>query len=325
MLKKRGAAILKAAVSGALLYVLFRRVDTGVFLETVSSINPSVIILLALAYIVLQCLSTYRWSIVLRKDADVRYTELLSIYFIGMFFNNFLPTLVGGDLVKGYYLYRKTEKGEIAFASIFMDRYSGFAALIAITLISLLFGWGFLHRIGGAGLIWVFILLICGFFGLSFIFWFERLHSFLANIIGHAGISGMNEKMDSFYRVFMNYKGRREVLFKIFSLSLIIQSGVIICYFVLGRSVGIDVPVGYFFLFVPLAIVFSMVPLSLSGLGIREGVFIFLFTKAGVSREAALSMSLIWFMVVAAVSMAGAFEYVRRGEKRGQLGIEGGN
>ena len=176
MLKKRGAAILKAAVSGALLYVLFRRVDTGVFLETVSSINPSVIILLALAYIVLQCLSTYRWSIVLRKDADVRYTELLSIYFIGMFFNNFLPTL-------------------------------GFAALIAITLISLLFGWGFLHRIGGAGLIWVFILLICGFFGLSSILWFERLHSFLANIIGHAGIFGMNEKMDSFYRVFMNYKG----------------------------------------------------------------------------------------------------------------------
>ncbi|MBI5598488.1 MAG: flippase-like domain-containing protein [Deltaproteobacteria bacterium] len=316
MVKKWLMPILKVAVSVLILYALFRNVDPRLLWRTFSSVSPWAIALAAVIYVIAQSLSTWRWATILREDVTITYKDLLSIYFIGMFFNNFLPTIVGGDIVKGYYLYRKTDRAEVAFASIFMDRYSGFAALMAITLVALLVGWRVVYSIGGAGLIAVFFLLIGGFTGASLFMWSEGLHSRLVSVLGKIRLFGFNEKIDRFYGVFMSYRGRRGVLARVFAFSLIIQAGVIAAYFILGAAMGMDVPAGYFFLFIPLATSASMIPFSLSGLGIREGVLVFLFTRAGASAEAALGMGLMWFFIAAVVSTYGAFEYMKAGGRK---------
>ena len=97
------SVLLKVCVSGFILYVLFSKIDMALFWRTAISVKPYVIVLIALFFVCTQAVSTYRWSIVLKKDMEVKYFKLLSIYFIGMFFNNFLPTMVGGDLVKGIF------------------------------------------------------------------------------------------------------------------------------------------------------------------------------------------------------------------------------
>lgn len=316
MAKKWGMTMLKVLVSAALLFFLFGRVERGEFFRMILSANPQAIVFSALLYAGLQCLSAYRWSVILKGDVSVTYRELLSMYFMGMFFNNFLPTLVGGDFVKGYYLYRKTGKGDVAFASILMDRYSGFTALMAITLAALVLGWRFVHGVGGDSLVSVFLLLIGGFTGMSLFLWFEGLHGWLMEIIGRVRLFGLNEKLDTFYRVFMGYKGKRAVFLKILLFSFVIQSGVIICYFAVGRGIGLDVPLGYFFLFIPLSTVASMLPFSVAGLGVREGVLVFLFTRVGATKEEALGMGIVWFMVLLSISTVGAFEYIRSGVKK---------
>jgi uncharacterized protein (TIRG00374 family) len=129
-MRNRGLNILlKLAVSASLLYILFGSIDLEVFLGVVTTLNPLIFVFLALYFAATQSLSAYRWSIVLKKDVVLPYPKLLSIYFIGMFFNNFLPTVVGGDVIKGYYLYRVIGKGDVSAASILMDRYSGFTAM----------------------------------------------------------------------------------------------------------------------------------------------------------------------------------------------------
>jgi len=321
MIKKLLSALLKVAVSLAILYFLFRNIDAGALWATVASVDRLSVAFAALLFIATQSVSTLRWSIILKKDMEVSYVRLLSIYFIGMFFNNFLPTMVGGDLVKGYYLYREGRRGDVSLASIFMDRYSGFAALMVITLAALIPGY---PLIKDSGLPAFFVLMIGGFFLISLVIWVSPLHSWVMRMLSRIHFYGINRKIDTFYNVLMGYKSHYSILVKIFCCSVFVQGGVIIGYYILGRGIGMDIGIGYFFLFIPLTTAISMLPVSMSGLGIREGAFVFLFSRAGVSKEQALTLSLMWFAMAAIVSIAGGVEYVRMGRGRAYKGGEAG-
>ncbi|MBI5809791.1 MAG: flippase-like domain-containing protein [Deltaproteobacteria bacterium] len=310
----------KIGVSGVILYFLFRNIGVSAIRSTAISVNPWAVVFAALLYIFTQGVSTYRWSLILRKDMDISYLNLLSIYFIGMFFNNFLPTVVGGDIVKGYFLYRKSGRGDVSTASIFMDRYSGFAALIAITAVAVIMGYPLIR---GTGLPFLFALLIGGFAVLSLVLWVGPLHGWAMNIMAKVHFYGINKKIDTFYKILMGYKSRYGILVRIFICSLIVQGGVITGYYALGRGLGMDVGPGYFFLFIPLVTAVSMMPISLSGLGLREGAFIFLFTRVGATKAQALTLSLMWFSITAIVSLIGGIEYIRGGTPRGGAGGKG--
>jgi uncharacterized protein (TIRG00374 family) len=309
--------VVKIGVSAAILYFLFRSIDMRTFWATCLSVRPLSVIFVAALFAATQFVSTYRWSTILKKDVDIPYLRLLSIYYIGMFFNNFLPTMVGGDVVKGYYLYRRTRKGHVALASIFLDRYSGFFALMTITALALIPGYPLIKDTGMPG---VFVLLIGGFVGISLVIWVGTFHSWAMKIMSRIHFYGINRKIDTFYKVLMGYKNHYDILGKIFVCSLIVQGGVIMGYYLLGRGLGIDIQPGYYFLFVPLTTVVSMLPVSLSGLGIREGAFVFLFTRVGVTQEQALTLSLMWFAICALISMAGGIEYIRTGGRKEAVG-----
>ncbi len=143
--------------------------------------------------------------------------------------------------------------------------------------------------------------------------WSERLHGYLVDKLLKVKLFKLNEKIETFYGAFMGYKGRMGVIVKAYALSFIVQGGVIAGYIMLGKEIGIDVHPGYYFLFVPLSTAVSMIPVSLAGLGVREGAFVFLFTRAGSTVEEALSLSLLWFAVMVSVSVLGGVEYVRAG------------
>ena len=306
------STIVKIGISGAILYFLFRSINMAAFLKTVMSINPLYVVLAALVFLGTQCISTYRWKVILKKDMEVPYFRLFSIYFIGMFFNNFLPSMVGGDIIKGYYLYRHSKRGDVTMASIFMDRYSGFTALMSITAVTLFFGYDIIK---GTTLPAFFVLLIGGFVSMSLIIWVSFLHNWVMLLLSKIHFYGINQKIDTFYRVLMGYKREYAVLWKIYFCSLLIQGGVIIGYYIIGTGLGMNLRPVYYFLFIPLTTAVSMLPISLAGLGIREGAFVFLFTRAGASTEQALTLSLMWFVITAIVSLIGGVEYVRMGGK----------
>ena len=307
------STIIKVCISVAIMYLLLRSQDLDKLWQTFASVNPFAVVFVAVLFLCTQSISTFRWSVILKKDVEISYFRLLSIYFVGMFFNNFLPTMVGGDLVKGYYLYKYSKKGDIALASIFMDRYSGFAALMCITALALIPGYALIK---GTALPGFFIFLIGGFFAMSLVIWVGPLHSWAMRILDRIHFYGINKKIDTFYKVLMGYKRHPDILVKIFGCSALVQGGIIIGYYVLGSGLGIDVPLGYYFLFIPLTTAISMLPISLSGLGIREGAFVYLFAMVGATKEQAIALSLLWFATCALVSMIGGVEYVRMGGRK---------
>ena len=296
---------LKLLVSSTFLYIFLSRVDIDVVIETLKRTNIPLFIAGFFIYILTIFVSTKRWSLFLPRN--LRYFKLVSLYFIGSFFNTFLPGLVGGDAVKAFYLYRHIGKGGLSLAAVFMDRYMGLTAMAGIALIAFVGGYTYIK---GTELVW----LIPAFLGVLL----------LGSLILWKVNWGKIKYLSAFYTPLMEYKTRKEIIYRGLFLGFIVQSIGITSIFVISRAIGIHAPIIYFFMFVPIISAASAIPVSVAGLGIREAGFVILFTKVGVASAEALSLSLLTFTAMCMVNSIGGIEYLRIGKPPGKESLESG-
>jgi len=286
--------ILKLFVSGFLLYIFFSRVDTQTVLTILKQVDITLLMIGFSVYLCIVLISTKRWSLFL--PPGIKYLKLLSFYFIGAFFNTFLPGLVGGDAVKAYYLYKHIGKGGLSLAAVFMDRYMGLTAMAGIAFVAFIGGYPYIK---GSEITWVIPVFCVAFLLGSLILWKVNW--------------GRIKFLSSFYTPLMEYKARKGIIFKGLFLGFAVQGIVIITVYILSISLGLQVPLISFFLFIPIITAASAVPVSIAGLGIREAGFVILFSKVGLSAEEALSLSLLMFTVICMVNLIGGIEYLRTG------------
>jgi uncharacterized membrane protein YbhN (UPF0104 family) len=119
----RIAFLLKLAVSGVLLAVLFWRVDRTVFLNSLRALPVPLLLGCMVLYVLGYIVSIVRWQrLLLAEGIRLSLWRLGLVYFQGAFFNLFLPTLIGGDIVRGYFIYKMTQGHDASIASILVDR-----------------------------------------------------------------------------------------------------------------------------------------------------------------------------------------------------------
>ena len=246
-----------------------------------------------------------RWWLLLKKDNRLPFSSLLALYFIGMFFNQFLPTSIGGDVVRGYYLWKETDKKEHALSSIVMERFTGFYMLFLLSLVASLSA---LIRIGSSPLFVfvlvasVIILIVMTLFFIPPLFELINRRFFLHRL-------GISEKVAHVYYATLEYRRERLLLLNASLLSLLFQVMLILVYYFLSLSLHVNLPVGYFFLLVPMVTAAAMIPLSLNGLGIREGVSVLLFSRVGITNAEAFSISLTILFVGLLTGLIGGLIY----------------
>lgn len=285
--------VIKICVSSALLYIVFKRTGLAEILLTLSRIDLFAFFAAVCLYVLAQVISTLRWRLLLPGGIELK--KLFSLYMIGAFFNSFLPGIIGGDAIKGFYLYRATGKVGLALASVFMDRYLGLVVLIAICAIAFPFGYGYLR---GSNVEWLLIVIIVSFFSGSVLFFWLRI--------------GRNVKyLSDIYRYFSMYRHQKTIIGKALLLSVFVQFAGFSAVYILARGLGQHLPFLSLLVYVPLIILVSMIPISISGLGLREGAFVLFFGFIGVRPEAAAAISLSWFMSSSAGSLIGLVEYLK--------------
>ena len=131
----RVAFLVKLAVSSVLLGILFWRVDRAAFLRSLQTLPLSLLLGCAALYVLGYVISIIRWQRLLRAEGiHLGLWRVGLVYFEGAFFNLFLPTVIGGDIVRGYLIYKMTRGHDASIASILVDRLSGFAALMLIAV-----------------------------------------------------------------------------------------------------------------------------------------------------------------------------------------------
>ncbi|HSB79375.1 MAG TPA: lysylphosphatidylglycerol synthase transmembrane domain-containing protein [Candidatus Methylomirabilis sp.] len=298
----------KLLVSGCLLGLLFWRVDRAAFLRSVEALPVSVFVGCVGLYTLGYVISTLRWQRLLAAEGiHLTLWRLILVYFEAAFFNLFLPTLIGGDIVRGYTIYRLTRGHDASIASILVDRLSGFAAMVVIALVALAVAYRRLQDPQVTGM----ILAVAGAFVLAMTLLLnDRMKSGATGILRLVGLVRFQAKIQGMVEAIHRYRRHHQALGQALVLSGLLQALIIVTYYLIGTSLNLGVPLGYFFLYVPLITVMAMLPVSVAGLGVREGGVVYFFAKVGVEPAVALSMSLVWFSLSLAVSSLGGLAFL---------------
>jgi glycosyltransferase 2 family protein len=291
--------------------------------------------LLAAAFLLLVLLAagSFRWGMILAAQGiHLSHISVFMYYMIGMFLNNFLPSTVGGDFVKAYYLSKATGKTAGSFISVLVDRLMGMGGLCVVAVAACLLSGADLWRNPETHAYAVPIFLIVGgvtgglglFFLVVFNDWVMNLFLKLARR-GKIG-----EKIKEFHQSMYIYKGHGKVLLITLLISTIIWvmivlvSWMVYMAFHTGAAAGApgyiaSISIRYFYIFLPVVSVIMSLPISFAGIGIREGMFIELFqTVPGkmISDVDALILSLTFYFVFLAVSLIGGVIYIFKDKLR---------
>ncbi len=295
--------VIKLSVSALLLYFLVSKIGAKTIINNMGLLNPTAFIAAVVLYILAVYLSSRRWNLLIPQDTEIK--RLFSLYMIGSFFNTCMPGIIGGDAVKAYYLSSdlKTRQGgrlkgqevSIAVASVFMDRYVGFSAMLVISMIAFPFGFSYLE---GTPVKWLMPTVLVVFITASIVifkFRFGERLKFLLRI----------------YEYFEIYGKRKGSLFKAFLYSVFIQLANIVAVYVLSMGISLSISFLSLLIFVPIIVLISSIPVSISGIGLREGAFVVFLGTIGVSPDLSVTVSFLWFLSIVVASLWGLFEYLR--------------
>jgi uncharacterized protein (TIRG00374 family) len=308
---------LKIAVSVGLIVFLFSRVDLSQVGDRFASANYALMFAALLLYLGAITLGCSKWYVLLRAQGiPAPFLELLSYTFIGLFFGNFLPTNVGGDVVRGWGLARYTEQGTEAAVSVVVDRMIGFIAFMSMAatmavIAVLVEGGEVLEFIAVAS-----ILALATFAGAFALMISRRLRRWAEAIFRFPLLSKAAPLYERLSQALGAYRHRPDVLVQGFfiSLGVLITSNFV--NYLLAEALGGGIPLLYIFLFNPLIAFVLLIPISVGGIGVNQAAYEYFFGLVGVSGEFALSLSVAVQVIVLVSSLPGGILWWRiRGRK----------
>jgi glycosyltransferase 2 family protein len=246
-------------------------------------------------------LSAWRWQRVLEVfDARLPLRILTGHYFAGQFVGNVLPSTVGGDVVRVSRAATTTGSGSVAFASVVLERLTGFIVLPLLVFVGFLFRPSLLDNNHG----WIALAIACGTLVL--------LGGILL-VVGHPRIAGRFAERENWMRfvgavhigIDRLRRQPRDVL-GVLGAAIVYQLSIVLAVYCASKALDISVPNAALLAFVPAVAMAQTVPLSVSGFGVREGMLVLLLHPLGVSTSSAVALGLFWYGMLLVVSLLGA-------------------
>jgi len=308
--------ISKLAISAALLYWVLRDLDIEAIVQHLSEANQVWLAIAFLMFFIGYLITALRWRMLLRAyGSSARITYLVQSFMVGIFFNNLLPSTIGGDAVRMYDTWRLGNSKSGAASVVLVDRLMGLLALTAYSLVTVFFAGELIQSVT------TLPLLVLGATSiLTILAWIiflaprtslERIAS-LSEMIW-PGLGRITTKITSALSAF---HGRKALLLRAFGLSLLLQLNVIIHFIIVARAMGIDVPPVAMFTIIPLSILLMMLPVTINGIGLRESVFVFFLGAYGVSANEAVAFAWVALGFVIIQGGLGGIVFLMRREAR---------
>ncbi len=299
--------ILRILIGIALIIILLTRLDAGRIIDHLKNMKISYLLLALVFYLFFIIVSTWRWQMLLDyKKMNMPFKNSLMVYFIATFFNNFLPTTVGGDVMRIVYSTqgRKTD----AFAIVLADRILGFIGLFVFGLGAVIYLYIFQKRTEFV------ILMIMGLIGLiliTFLLFSERVYHLFAPLLLRIRILRLGEKVNNLHRTMTDFGSAWNTIIMCIIQSIIIQGLLAVPPFLVLRSMNhFSVSIIPFFIYLPIINVVSMIPISMNALGVRENAYVLLFQRTGLSGEVSMTISLVSFFLVFLWSLLGGIIFI---------------
>lgn len=297
---KLRAKILISVVLFASLF-LFGKVDLSKCIDVAMKADRGYLTLAVALFLGSTFLNAYRWQLLAGAvGLEKGLLKLVQYCFVGLFFNLFLPSTVGGDVSRCYYLSKGTGKYADAFYSVLADRTVGISVLFLFASLGMIFG------PGGGGLPVELKIPILG--GTAVVFAVVPFLPALANRFLGAESWLARQFNESPARVYWDNKG---LMTTAMIQSIILQVVIVMVHLAIGLALGLkDIPLWYYFVFYPSVAVLGFVTPSFNGIGIREWAYTYFLCLAGVDRAHALTYAIMWLGLTTLSSLVGGLVYI---------------
>ncbi|MGE5139483.1 MAG: lysylphosphatidylglycerol synthase transmembrane domain-containing protein [Rudaea sp.] len=306
---------LKLLVTVVLFAVLLSSVNLNRLGEVLVRVRPLPLLLALALYFLAILIGAIKWQVLVRAQGiQAALGSLLSFALVGLFFGNVMPSNVGGDVIRAYDLARSTRgRAEAAAISVLVDRLLGLAAFLCMAVVMAVVASVFLARGSEIEELEIATALAAAALVGGFALLFSRRVSRRAAFLFERGpLARLNPIAQKVYHALQVYRFRYAALATNMLLSLTIVVITAFVWYTVGLAVGIeDVPFLVFLLFNPLIAFVLLIPISLNGLGAKEVAVVFFFGLIGVSQEQALSMSLLFHVIIIATSLPGGLLWLR--------------
>ncbi len=319
-LRQFAFTVVKVVISAGLIWFILRDTSVEEVWNAIQMANPWLLALAFSLHFIGFLVSAIRWKGLLRaQGVDATIPFLFNSYVVSAFFNNLLPSTIGGDAVRAYDSWRLGQSKSDAVAVVFVDRFLGILVLMAFALVAVLFS-NTITEDAPSLYLWV----VVGSVGVVIISWIMFIPSpRLPRLIEALPLPGkIKDKLVTIVRAFLSFQGKKRVLAEAMFWSVALQANVVLHYWLISEAMGLNVPWYNFFLIVPLATFVMMIPISINGLGLRETVFAFFFAPFGVANSAAVGFSWIVYGMVVLLGVIGGVIYATRRETRLEIPAE---
>ena len=283
---------LRALVSLSLLGILLFSVDFSQFAELLRNVNGFYFVSYLLFGLVTTLLSSIKWDILCNVfGIKAGILKLFAYYFIGYFYNNFLPTSVGGDVVRSLALSRYAKSKTDAFATVFVERYTGLLTLvlfvIGVTISDV-------RLYGNFSVLFMSISLVfCFLLGSLFVF-----HPFfltkIEEIISWKFFHKITRRAKSLQESIYCYRESRKTLAYAMFWSILYYFSTIIYTYIGLKAFNVDVAFSDALLAVPIMLMIFLLPISLGGIGLQEWSHAFALSLLGVPPLIGVSLGLLF-------------------------------
>ncbi len=311
--KRAGWQLLKITVSVGLIAILLHRISPGRLFEHLADIDPVWMAVAVAIFLVSSLLGALQWHILLSAGGvKMSVLRTFSLYFTGLFFNNLLPSNVGGDAFKIYDVVRTGYDPHKVFAITLLDRVIGITGLCLLALaVSLI-----LFFTGGSADLGLYALVFAGcIVPVLALTLSRRISTPVRRTLSRIRLWGIGERLELVLSHLGSFRSFPALLGKVITLTLTIQILRISTHLAVAIALGIRPEARdmlYFFVFVPLLGLIMMLPISINGLGLREGAGILLFTRIGLLEEEAFLMEFLTYIVMVGVSLIGGVLFLKR-------------
>jgi uncharacterized membrane protein YbhN (UPF0104 family) len=291
---------IRIAVSAVLLAWIGWHTDWGQVRDAFANLRIELWVGAVVLLVICQVASARRWQVLARELRFERTVpQLLAYYLIGMYFNLLLPTSVGGDVMRAWYLDGGSGRKLASLAAVLLDRLNGLLVLIVMACIAMaciamatepldLPPWIPLSVWGMAA---------AAVLGLASLFVLKSLR-----LLPKARRKQMRTMLQAMHAP--------HALAEATLLSVVIQVANVVVVWMIGVALHADVPFGYYFVFVPMVSLLTLLPVSLNGIGVREGGVVLFLTPLGIDPTIATTLAFLWFLTFSAISLLGGVVYL---------------
>lgn len=295
--------LVKVLISCTILGLILLSVPLEHICDVIRHADSRLLLLALCIQFVSTTLSAYRWQLIMHHlHFGQSFNFYWCSYFKGSFFNQGLPTSIGGDVLRVLDVANLGFRKRDAFYGVLVDRGIGLLALVGLSLSVFFFS---AHLLPANVYYLVLLITALLFVALALLVCLWKYY----NLQHHPRLILINLLLETLHKSL----AKQRVLLA--GTSLLIPILAIVGFFITGWSLGLRYSLDVYFLIVPLSILLTIIPVSLAGWGVREGTLLALFSLLGADHATVLAMSALYGFMLIIVSMPGLLIYLIEEQK----------